>query len=101
MNRLRTLTRDFLQTWWQELLAIALFAACLIKVWIGHSWMLDLKPFLLALLGLVSFLASDEVAMATGDYGWIRSEWREYPAEWVKWGGALLLLGSAVRLLAI
>ena len=99
MTRFGTSARDFLREYWQESLALALAGACLIKVWIAHTWMSDLKTLLFALLGLVSFLASDEVAMVTGGYRWTRAEWIETPAEWVKWGGALLLLGCAVRLL--
>ena len=101
MSRLETFARGFFRDYWQELIATALASACLIKVWIAHTWTSDLKTLLFALLGLVSFLASDEVAMVTGGYSWIRAEWRETPAEWVKWGGGLLLLGCAVRLLVI
>jgi hypothetical protein len=68
---------------------LVLFLVCLGRVWTAHSWMQDLKPFLVSLLGLV-----------TGHYGWTRAVWREHPAALVKWGGAAMLVFSAIRILS-
>jgi hypothetical protein len=74
-----------------QAIAVLLFAACLLKVWTTHHWMDYWKSLLFALLGLVSFLAPDEVAMTTGRYGFTRDQWWEQPPEWVKWTGAVTL----------
>jgi hypothetical protein len=81
-------------------IAAALLVAVLVKTGAAGSWMRDLKLVLLALLGFVMFVASEEAALFTGRYGWTRDTWREKPAGLVKRAGAAKLVICSAVLLA-
>src|SRR5579862_1954940 len=92
MDTTSTTVKTLFRLYGLQVISVLLFIACILRVWSTHRWMAYWKLLMLALLGLVSFLAPDEVAMTTGGYGFTRAQWWERPPEWVKWTGAIMLM---------
>ena len=71
--------------------AVALAAACVLKVWRANQWEAYLVELLMGFGGLIAFVFSSEFNEWQGSYGWSRSQWRHPPAEWTKVAGAAML----------
>ncbi|MCO8120393.1 hypothetical protein NHH03_01495 [Stieleria sp. TO1_6] len=57
-----------------------------------------LLPGLAALGGFICAVAPDEVSDWTGFYGWTTQQYRNYPADFLRGFGTLVLVASAIYL---
>ena len=81
MDFIKALVRQY----WPNLLALAVFAAALIRYIHLARWEGRLELVAYAALGFLCVIASDEVAEWTGQYGFTRQQWWAYPAHYVRW----------------
>jgi hypothetical protein len=72
-------------------LAVIVAIACLMKVWLTHTWENSLVELLLGFGGLVAFLFPYEFSSWQGYQAWRTNQWRFQPEGWVRFTGAVML----------
>lgn len=82
-------------------LAIAVFIIAGIRYLSLQRWGDFIVEIIVAWFGLLSILASSEVADFTGDYGWTRDEWWLSSENIVELIGWMLLIVASVRMFMI
>ncbi len=65
-------------------LALLVAIACLVKVWLTHTWGSDLVELLLGFAGLVAVLFPYEFSTSQGYQAWRANQWRFPPDGWVR-----------------
>ena len=83
------------------IIALAILGAVVARIAVDGSWEDQVKLLLVAFGGFVAFVFSETFAEYCGHYGWTRSQWYQSPAWFIKFAGAVLLLGAAQRVLHI
>ena len=72
-------------------LALIVAIACLVKVWLTHTWETYFVELLLGFGGLVAFLFPYEFSSWQGYQAWRTNQWRFQPEGWVRFTGAVML----------
>lgn len=85
------LNRDNLLMYWPHVLALALFAPSAWRFFSAAAWERDAVWAVVAVGGLVSALAPDEVSSWTGRYGWTYESFWTYPPTYVRFAGLAML----------
>jgi hypothetical protein len=92
------LIKAFVRQYWLNLLAVAVFAADLVRYIRLAEWEQRLTPFAIAAFGFVSFVASEEVSEWTGRYGWTRQQWWQDPPSYIRFTGGVMLIVATIVL---
>jgi hypothetical protein len=90
--------KAFVRRYWANLLALAVFAAALVRYIHLARWEENIEPFAYAAGGLLCVIASDEVGEWTGQYLLTRSQFFVWPAIVVRTLGGLALIVGTIRL---
>lgn len=83
---------------WVEVFAGALFCFCVWRVLAIRPLEDALFPAVAALGGLICAVAPDEVSDWSGNYGWSTQQYRNYPPEFLRGFGVLVLIVDALYL---
>jgi hypothetical protein len=92
------LITQLLRQYWLQLLATAVFVAAGWRYWQLGRWLENIDLILIAFGSLVAVIAADEFAEWTGNYGWTRQQWRQWPEWFVRGAGMMALVVVTVLL---
>lgn len=88
--------KDNVQMYWPLVIGVLLFIPAAWKYYSLGQWEAQAGSAAVAVLGLVSMLAPDEVASWTGRYGWTYDSFWNYPPTYVRFFGLALQIGLLV-----
>lgn len=89
--------KQFVAQFWMQIVATALFAVSLARIWLDASWASHYPGIAVLLFAWVSVLAADELADWTGNYGWTRQQWHRRPEWFIRGAGLVALILVAAR----